>query len=88
MHSKMIQLFLFSQDDGLLSNNINLLSTGDDGSIYIGTNNGLNRYFPETKGYFHILKEMDLQELKQNQMQFLKDRQVIYGLVLQMEQPN
>lgn len=41
-----------SQDDGLLSNNINLLAAGDDGSIYIGTNIGLNRYFPETKRIF------------------------------------
>ena len=38
-----------TQDDGLLSNNINLLADGGDGSIYIGTNNGLNRYFPESK---------------------------------------
>ncbi len=38
-----------TENDGLLSNNINLLSTGEDGSIYIGTNNGLNRYFPENK---------------------------------------
>ncbi len=38
-----------TQDDGLLSNNINLLVEGDDGNIFIGTNNGLNRYFPETK---------------------------------------
>jgi ligand-binding sensor domain-containing protein/serine phosphatase RsbU (regulator of sigma subunit) len=41
-----------TQDDGLLSNNINLLASGEDGSIYIGTNNGLNRYFPETKRIF------------------------------------
>ena len=41
-----------TQDDGLLSNNINLLTVGEDGSIYIGTNNGLNRYFPETKRIF------------------------------------
>ena len=39
-------------DDGLLSNNINLLATGNDGSIYIGTNKGLNRYFPESKRVF------------------------------------
>jgi ligand-binding sensor domain-containing protein/serine phosphatase RsbU (regulator of sigma subunit) len=39
-------------DDGLLSNNINLLTVGDDGSIYIGTNNGLNRYFPDSKRIF------------------------------------
>ena len=41
-----------NQDDGLLSNNINLLAEGEDGSIYIGTNNGLNRYFPESKRIF------------------------------------
>ena len=41
-----------TQDDGLLSNNINLLATGDDGSIYVGTNIGLNRYFPDTKRIF------------------------------------
>jgi ligand-binding sensor domain-containing protein/serine phosphatase RsbU (regulator of sigma subunit) len=34
--------------DGLLSNTINLLADGGDGSIFIGTNNGLNRYFPAT----------------------------------------
>jgi ligand-binding sensor domain-containing protein/serine phosphatase RsbU (regulator of sigma subunit) len=45
-------IITISQKDGLLSNNINLLATGDDGSIYIGTNNGLNRYFPETKRIF------------------------------------
>lgn len=39
-------------NDGLLSNNINLLADGDDGSIFIGTNNGLNRYFPLTKRMF------------------------------------
>ena len=38
--------------DGLLSDNINLLTTGDDGSIYIGTNIGLNRYFPDSKRIF------------------------------------
>jgi len=41
-----------TQDDGLLSNNINLLTVGEDSSIYIGTNNGLNRYFPESKRIF------------------------------------
>jgi ligand-binding sensor domain-containing protein/serine phosphatase RsbU (regulator of sigma subunit) len=41
-----------TQNDGLLSNIINLLATGEDGSIYIGTNNGLNRYFPQTKRVF------------------------------------
>ena len=41
-----------TQNDGLLSNIINLLTVGEDGSIYIGTNNGLNRYFPESKRIF------------------------------------
>ncbi len=39
---------VITQDDGLLSDNINLLADGGDGSIFIGTNNGLNRYFPAT----------------------------------------
>ena len=38
-----------TQDNGLLSNKINLLADGGDGSIFIGTNNGLNRYFPATR---------------------------------------
>jgi ligand-binding sensor domain-containing protein/serine phosphatase RsbU (regulator of sigma subunit) len=42
-------LSVVTQDDGLLSSNINLLADGGDGSIYVGTNNGLNRYFPSTK---------------------------------------
>jgi ligand-binding sensor domain-containing protein/serine phosphatase RsbU (regulator of sigma subunit) len=41
-----------TQDDGLLSNNINLLEKGDDGSIYVGTNLGLNKYFPGEKRFF------------------------------------
>ncbi len=41
-----------TQDDGLISNNINLLADGGDGSIFIGTNNGLNRYFPASKRIF------------------------------------
>jgi ligand-binding sensor domain-containing protein/serine phosphatase RsbU (regulator of sigma subunit) len=45
-------LYTVTQDDGLLSNNINLLADAGDGSIYIGTNNGLNRYFPGTKRIF------------------------------------
>jgi ligand-binding sensor domain-containing protein/serine phosphatase RsbU (regulator of sigma subunit) len=42
-------LYTVTQADGLLSNNINLLADAGDGSIYIGTNNGLNRYFPGTQ---------------------------------------
>ena len=49
----MIQLFQqLPRMTDLLSNNINLLAVGEDGSIYIGTNNGLNRYFPESKRIF------------------------------------
>lgn len=41
-----------TQENGLLSNVINLLAIGRDGSIYIGTNNGLNRYFTDSKRIF------------------------------------
>ncbi|HLP73175.1 MAG TPA: two-component regulator propeller domain-containing protein [Bacteroidales bacterium] len=41
-----------STSDGLLSDVINLLEVSDDGSILIGTNNGLNRYFPDSKRIF------------------------------------
>lgn len=41
-----------TQADGLLSDIINLVTVGDDGSIYVGTNYGLNRYFPESKRIF------------------------------------
>jgi ligand-binding sensor domain-containing protein/serine phosphatase RsbU (regulator of sigma subunit) len=45
-------LLTLSTENGLLSNNVNLLASGDDGSIYIGTNIGLNRYFPLTRRIF------------------------------------
>jgi ligand-binding sensor domain-containing protein len=45
-------IFTLTQDDGLLSNDINLLAASSDGSIFIGTNKGLNRYFPESKRVF------------------------------------
>ena len=41
-----------TQVDGLLSDNINLIAIGKDESIYIGTNNGLNRYFPGSRRIF------------------------------------
>ncbi len=43
---------VLTRDDGLLSDVINQLATADDGSIFIGTNNGLNRYFPESGRIF------------------------------------
>jgi len=45
-------LLTLTQDEGLLSDNINLLAVGKDSSIYIGTNTGLNRYFPEDTRMF------------------------------------
>jgi serine phosphatase RsbU (regulator of sigma subunit)/streptogramin lyase len=39
-------LLRVTQNEGLLSDNIKLLAGASDGSILIGTNNGLNRYFP------------------------------------------
>jgi len=37
----------FTEEDGLLANLIYLLICGNDNSIFIGTNKGLNRYRPE-----------------------------------------
>jgi len=45
-------ILTLTEKDGLLSNIINLLSIGKDGSIYVGTNYGLNRYFPDSKRIF------------------------------------
>nr|MCU0408226.1 SpoIIE family protein phosphatase [Bacteroidales bacterium] len=36
----------YSRDNGLLSDKINLVIPADDGSVFIGTDNGLNRLFP------------------------------------------
>jgi ligand-binding sensor domain-containing protein/serine phosphatase RsbU (regulator of sigma subunit) len=47
----------FTEQDGLLANLINLLVCGDDNSIFIGTNKGLNRYSPkENKMYSYTRK--------------------------------
>ncbi len=47
----------YTEQDGLLANLINLLICGDDNSIFIGTNKGLNRYCPkENKIYSYTLK--------------------------------
>ena len=40
-------VYSIRHSDGLLSGFVNMLVTGDDGSIFIGSNDGLNRYFPE-----------------------------------------
>jgi len=61
-------IFTLTQNDGLLSDNINLLATGNDGTLYIGTNLGLNRYNPETKRIFSYTKRNGFTgiETKQN----------------------
>jgi len=38
----------YTMDDGLLSDAINLLAAGDDGSVYVGTSSGLNRLYPKS----------------------------------------
>jgi len=43
---------IIKEEDGLLSNTIQLVACGTNGWIYIGTNMGLNRYFPENKSIF------------------------------------
>ena len=57
-----------TQDDGLLSDNINLLVTDNDGNIFIGTNLGLNRYDPATGRIFSYTKKNGFTgiETKQN----------------------
>ena len=45
-------VYNITHEDGLLSDNINLLAAGNDGSIYVGTNYGLNRLIPTTKQVF------------------------------------
>ncbi|HKK41681.1 MAG TPA: SpoIIE family protein phosphatase, partial [Bacteroidales bacterium] len=46
-----------TRNDGLLSDNINLVAVGRDSSIYIGTNIGLNRYFPDKNRIFSYTKK-------------------------------
>lgn len=45
------------EEDGLLSNTIRSLADGGDGSIYIGTNLGLNRFFPESREIYAYTKK-------------------------------
>ncbi|HSL87372.1 MAG TPA: SpoIIE family protein phosphatase, partial [Bacteroidales bacterium] len=45
------------EEDGLLSNTIRSLVDGGDGSIYIGTNLGLNRYLPESGEIYAYTKK-------------------------------
>ena len=70
-----------SQDDGLLSDNINLLTTGDDGSIYIGTNSGLNRFIPETQQIFSYTERNGFPgiETKQNAVFNAPDGAIWFG---------
>ena len=63
-----------TENDGLLSNNINLLAAGEDGSIYIGTNNGLNRYFPDTKRIFSYTERNGFPGIETKPNAVFKDR--------------
>jgi ligand-binding sensor domain-containing protein/serine phosphatase RsbU (regulator of sigma subunit) len=63
-----------TENDGLLSNNINLLAVGEDGSIYIGTNNGLNRYFPDTKRVFSYTERNGFSGIEAKPNAVFKDR--------------
>lgn len=62
-----------NQDDGLLSDNINLLAIGNDGSIYIGTNIGVNRFFPETKRIFSYTERNGFTGIETKPNAVLKD---------------
>jgi ligand-binding sensor domain-containing protein len=75
-----------TQDDGLLSNNINLLTAGEDGSIYIGTNNGLNRYFPESKRIFSYTERNGFTGIEAKPNAVFKVPQETFGLAPRMAQ--
>jgi len=50
-------LFLhLTEEDGLLSNHVNLVIADDKGNIYIGTNKGLNKYIPDKKKMYIYTK--------------------------------
>lgn len=50
-------LFLhLTEEDGLLSNHVNLVMSDEKGNIYIGTNKGLNKYVPDEKKMFIYTK--------------------------------
>jgi ligand-binding sensor domain-containing protein/serine phosphatase RsbU (regulator of sigma subunit) len=70
-----------TQDDGLLSDNVNLLTAGSDGSIYIGTNYGLNRFIPETKQIFSYTERNGFPgiETKQNAVFNAPDGAIWFG---------
>ncbi len=45
-----------TEEDGLLSNHVNLVMSDEKGNIYIGTNKGLNKYVPDEKKMFIYTK--------------------------------
>jgi ligand-binding sensor domain-containing protein/serine phosphatase RsbU (regulator of sigma subunit) len=66
---------VLTRENGLLSDNVNLLVIGDDGSIYIGTNIGLNRYFPDSKRIFSYTERNGFSGIETRANSFFKDNQ-------------
>ncbi len=68
-------------ENGLLSNIINLLAVGKNESIFIGTNNGLNRYFPKDKRIFSYTERNGFPgiEAKQNAVFKCPDEDFWFG---------
>ncbi|MDH4091225.1 MAG: ATP-binding protein [Cyclobacteriaceae bacterium] len=54
---------LYTQEDGLLSNNIEALSIGPDGNVIIGTNKGLQWWNQKSFGVFEELGRMQINAL-------------------------
>jgi serine phosphatase RsbU (regulator of sigma subunit)/streptogramin lyase len=63
-----------TQDNGLLSSNINLLADGGDGSIFIGTNNGLNRFFPGSNRIYSYTERNGFTGIETRTNSFYKTR--------------
>ena len=61
-----------TQDEGLLSNDINLWPQVMTELFLLAQTMGLTGIFLKAKEFFPILKETDFPGLKQNQMQFIK----------------
>ncbi len=47
----------YTEQDGLLANLINLLTCGDDSSIFVGTNKGLNRIIPKENKIYSFTRK-------------------------------
>lgn len=63
----------YKEADGLLASLINLIETGDDGKIYIGTNKGLNVYDPEEDKVFTYGEKSGFTGIETKSNSVLKD---------------